>query len=61
MCAKDCWQCSASNAGEVALASAPVDDEPVTDEEAIAIEEGERDVEAGRIVTADLVKVRFRL
>ena len=52
---------SASNAGEVALASAPVDDEPVTDEEAIAIEEGERDVEAGRIVTADLVKVRFRL
>ena len=52
---------SASNAGEVALASAPVDDELVTDEEAIAIEEGERDVEAGRIVTADLVKVRFRL
>ena len=52
---------SAPSAGEVALASAPVDDEPVTDEEARAIEEGERDVEAGRVVTADQIKVRFGL
>ena len=52
---------SASNARKVALANAPIDDEPVTDEEAIAIEEGERDVEAGRVVTADQVKVRIRL
>ena len=40
---------SGSNAVEAALASAPVDDEPVTDGEAIAIEQGERDVEAGRV------------
>ena len=45
-----------SNAAEVALANAPVDDEPVTAGEAIAIEQGERDVEAGRVVTADQVR-----
>ena len=50
-----------SNAGDAALANAPVDDEPVTDAEAIAIEEGERDVEAGRVVTADEVQVRLGL
>ena len=52
---------SGSSAVEAALVSAPVDDEPVTDAEAIAIEQGERDVEAGRVVTADQVRRRFRL
>ena len=52
---------SGSNAAEAALVSAPVDDEPVTAGEAIAIEQGERDVEAGRVVTADQVRVHFRL
>jgi predicted transcriptional regulator len=52
---------SGSSAVETALASAPIDDESVTDEEAQAIEEGERDVEAGRVVTADEVQVRLGL
>lgn len=52
---------SSVNLVKAALAHAPIDDEPVTDEEAQAIEEGERDVEAGRVVTVDQVKVRFRL
>ena len=46
---------------EVALANASVDDESVTDEEAQAIEEGERDVEAGRVVTANRVRERLAL
>ena len=52
---------SSSNPVKAALAHAPVDDESVTDEEAQAIEEGERDVEAGRVVTADEVQVRLGL
>ena len=44
---------------EAALANAPVDDEPVTAEEAQAIEEGERDVGAGRAVSADEARVRL--
>ena len=52
---------SGSSAVETALASAPIDDESVTAGEAIAIEQGERDVEAGRVVTADQVRVHFRL
>ena len=46
---------------KTALAHAPIDDESVTDEEAQAIEEGERDAEAGRVVTADEVQVRLGL
>ena len=46
---------------EAALANASVDDESVTDEEAQAIEEGERDVEAGRVVTANRVRERLAL
>ncbi|MCY4377940.1 MAG: hypothetical protein OXC31_29630 [Spirochaetaceae bacterium] len=44
-----------------ALAHAPDDDEPVTDGEAAAIEDGERDVEAGRVVTAARVRARLGL
>lgn len=44
-----------------ALALAPEDDEPVTEEEAAAIEEGERDVAEGRVVTADEVRARLGL
>ena len=44
-----------------ALANAPVDDESVTDEEAHAIEEGERDIEAGQIVNVDQVRTRLGL
>ena len=52
---------SSANLVKAALAHAPIDDETVTEEEAQAIEEGERDVEAGRVVTAEQIKVRFRL
>ena len=52
---------SGSSAVETALANAPIDDELVTDAEAIAIEQGERDVEAGSVVTADEVQVRLGL
>ena len=52
---------SVSSPVEAALANAPVDDESVTDEEAQAIEEGERDVQAGRVVSADEARVRLGL
>ena len=46
---------SLSNSAAAALAKAPMDDEPVTDREAEAIEEGERDRERGQVVSsADL-------
>ena len=41
-----------SNPAAAALAKAPMDDESVTDREAEAIEEGERDLERGRVVSA---------
>ena len=44
-----------------ALSHAPDDDESGTDEEAAAIEEGERDVDAGRVVTAAQVRARLGL
>ena len=44
-----------------ALANAPVDDESVTDEEAQAIEEGERDIDAGQVVNVDQVRARLGL
>ena len=50
---------SSANLVKAALANAPVDDEPVTAEEAQAIEEGERDVGAGRVVSADEARVRL--
>lgn len=43
---------SLSNPATAALAKAPLDDEPVTDREAEATTEGERDLERRRIVTA---------
>ena len=44
-----------------ALAKAPIDDEPVTDGEAEAIEEGERDVADGEVITAAALRVRLGL
>ena len=41
-----------SDPAAAALAKAPMDDEAVTDREAEAIEEGERDLEHGRVVSA---------
>ncbi len=50
-----------SNPVATALARAREDDEPVTDEEGEAIEEGEADVEAGRVVTSDQARARLGL
>lgn len=44
-----------------ALANAPVDDESVSDEEAQAIEEGERGIEAGQVFSVDQVRTRLGL
>ena len=44
-----------------ALATAPLDDEPVTDSEAEAMAEGERDADAGRVMTAAALRVRLGL
>ena len=52
---------SLSNPVVEALANAPVDDESVSDEEAQAIEEGERDIDAGRVVSVDQVRTRLGL
>lgn len=52
---------SSANLVKAALAHAPIDDESVTDQEAQTIEEAELDIEAGRVVTAEQIKVRFRL
>ena len=52
---------SLSNRIVEALADAPVDDESVSDEEAQAIEEGERDIDAGRVVSVDQVRTRLGL
>ena len=50
-----------SNPVVEALANAPVDDEAVSDEEAQAIEEGERDIEAGQVVSVDQVRTHLGL
>ena len=52
---------SSSNPVVEALGNAPVDDESVPDEEAQAIEEGERDIEAGQVVSVDQVRTRLGL
>lgn len=44
-----------------ALAKAPMDDEPVTPGDAMAIAEGERDVENGRVVSATELRRRLGL
>ena len=44
-----------------ALAKAPIDDEPVTEDEGEAIEAGERDVEDGEVITAAALRVRLGL
>lgn len=44
-----------------ALARAPLDDEPVTPRDVDAIVEGERDIEAGRVVTAAQLRERLGL
>ena len=52
---------SPSNPVLDALANAPVDDEEVSDEEAQAIEDGERDIESGQVVSGDQVRTRLGL
>lgn len=52
---------SSANLVKAALEHAPIDDEPVTDEEAQAIDEGERDAEAGRVVAGEEVQIRLGL
>ena len=52
---------SRSRPAAEALAKAPTDDEPVTAREAEAIEEGERDFEAGQTVTAAELRARLGL
>ena len=52
---------SLSSPAAVALAKAPVDDEPVTAREAEAIAEGERDLERGRVVTAAELRAHLGL
>lgn len=42
-----------------ALAAAPYDDEPLTEEDRRAIEEAEEDIRAGRVVSHEEVKRRF--
>ena len=44
-----------------ALARAPLDDEPVTPEDAEAIAEGEGDVRGGRVISAAELRVRLGL
>ena len=44
-----------------ALATAPMDDEPVTPGDAEAIAEGERDVKDGRVVSEAELRVRLGL
>ena len=44
-----------------ALSHAPEDDESVTDEGAAAIEDGQREVDAGRVVTTAQVRARLGL
>ena len=50
-----------SNPAAAALAQAPMDDESVTDREAEAIEEGELDLEHGRVVSAADLRARLGL
>jgi hypothetical protein len=42
------------------LESAPLDDEPVTEEDLRSLEEGWQDYLAGRYVTADEIKRKYR-
>ena len=51
---------SLSNPAMAALAKAPGDDEPVTDQEAERIKEGERDLRDGRTVTGEQVRTRLQ-
>jgi hypothetical protein len=44
-----------------ALRAAPVDDEPLTDEDRAAIERGREDSRAGRVVTTDELRKRLGL
>lgn len=39
-----------------AMRNAPVDDEPLTDEDRQAIEEGRQDIAAGRVVSNDQIR-----
>ena len=50
---------SLAGSAAATLANAPLDDEPVTAGEAAAIEEGERDLERGRVVDANEVRTRL--
>ena len=50
---------SLSNPVKAALAGAPKDDEPVTEQEAERIKEGERDLREGRTFTSEQVRKRL--
>jgi hypothetical protein len=43
----------------VALREAPLDDEPLTDEDLMALEEARKDVAQGRLISHDEVRRRF--
>ena len=61
MCAKEVQGEDLADPVEAALATAPMDDEPVTPSEAEAIAEGERDVADGRVVSEAEVRARLGL
>jgi len=44
---------------EAYLASLPVDDEPLTAEEVARIEQGKRDIAAGRVLTSEQLRVEL--
>lgn len=44
-----------------AFFNAPLDDEPLTEEDIKAIEEGKEDIKAGRVYTLEQVKTELRL
>ena len=44
-----------------AMHSAPVDDEPLSDEDRKAIDEGHRDIAAGRCISDDIIRHKLGL
>lgn len=48
--------CNERDPAMAAALSAPLDDEPLTDEDRQAIEEGRQDIAAGRVVSNDQIR-----
>ena len=48
--------CNEQDPAMAAALSAPLDDEPLTDEDRQAIEEGRQDIAAGRVVSNDQIR-----